>query len=139
MSPNCSVGSTPSSVGSSPHLPFSQENLLALLFSISRPVIFTLGAVYSQGKPCLLLLSCWRRQGCSACLGLIFKSLQLSWVVDAPQKSRTRNHEHICSFGVYVGTYSMRLQHTLELPSVLHGAKFLIPDEDGWIQGQGQD
>lgn len=145
MPPNCSVGSSPSTelcCCSSTHLPFSHANLLALPFSISRAGIFTLGAVYSQGKPCLPLLSFRRRQGCSASSRLIFRALQLSWVISAPQTSRTKragNHEQLCSFGVCVGTYSMRLQHTLELLLVLHGAKFPILDKDDWIQGKGQN
>lgn len=58
---------------------------------------------------------------------------------DIQYKQGAGNHEHICSFGFCIGTYFMKLQHTLELLSVLHGTKFLILAKDEWIQGQGQN
>lgn len=62
--------------------------LLALPFFISRISYFCLWLCVFPGEPRLLLLSCWKRQVCSASLGLIPRAVQQEWVVGASQIPR---------------------------------------------------
>lgn len=58
------------------------------LFHFQNKLFLSSELCIPGGEPCLLLLPCQRRQGCSASPGLIFRAPQQAWVVGALQTSR---------------------------------------------------